>query len=282
MPVTIGADPEILLLDRNTGNHRAVVGLVGGTKEKPIPIVGMESHFPAGAAMQEDNVMLEFNTVPAVDSETFQQNVRLTVECLDHYVLQPLGLSYSSKCYGEYSDRELASPQAQQFGCSPDMDAYLGGPAKAVLPAEVGRQRFAGGHVHLGYSNPAEVPEFVIVQLCDAFLGLAEVRFTRGRYGQGPRRQTYGTAGRYRPKPYGVEYRTLSNSWLWDYDLQQHIAGNAFYLAGLLDEGNMDVLHRMYTEIPIAEVQTCINREDSAGAERLHRYIMGLIQREAA
>ena len=33
------------------------------------------------------------------------------------------------------------------------------------------------------------------------------------------RRSMYGKAGSFRPKPYGMEYRTLSNRWIFNTDL---------------------------------------------------------------
>ena len=40
------------------------------------------------------------------------------------------------------------------------------------------------------------------------------------------RKQLYGKAGAYRPKPYGFEYRTLSNFWVFDKKLIEWVWRN--------------------------------------------------------
>jgi len=49
-----------------------------------------------------------------------------------------------------------------------------------------------------------------LVKQLDCYLGLPSVVWDR----DAKRRQMYGAAGAFRPKPYGVEYRVLSNAWL--------------------------------------------------------------------
>ena len=65
MTATIGADPEILLRDSDY-LYRSVEGLIGGTKNAPVPIEGL----PSGFGAQEDNVMLEFNIPPATTARS--------------------------------------------------------------------------------------------------------------------------------------------------------------------------------------------------------------------
>lgn len=49
-----------------------------------------------------------------------------------------------------------------------------------------------------------------VVKAMDLFLGVPSVLMDEGE----ERKQLYGKAGAHRPKPYGVEYRTLSNFWI--------------------------------------------------------------------
>jgi hypothetical protein len=49
-----------------------------------------------------------------------------------------------------------------------------------------------------------------LVKQLDSYLGLPSLLFDRDTL----RRKMYGQAGAFRPKPYGVEYRVLSNAWL--------------------------------------------------------------------
>src|SRR5258706_7979790 len=57
--VLVGADPELFLKDKATGQYKSACGLVGGTKERPKKID------KRGHAVQEDNVMVEYNIAPA-------------------------------------------------------------------------------------------------------------------------------------------------------------------------------------------------------------------------
>lgn len=266
---TIGADPEILLLDQN-GEYVSVEGLVGGTKEKPVPIPGWERHFRKGYAVQEDNVMLEFNVAPADDPYTFSESIAITVDHIQAGILDPLNYTMSQDCSAEYSAVQLSTAQAGMFGCSPDLDAYSDSAASVVSPDDIGRNRFAGGHIHLGYKNPADVPIYVIAQLCDAYLGLREVISGTS---QGLRRKYYGTAGRYRQKSYGIEYRTLSNWWLFDENARIEIFTSGLWLAEAIDQGNVKMLSTLHAEIPRDEVRLAINNEDVPSAHTLHKYL---------
>jgi hypothetical protein len=282
MAVTIGADPEILVTESAASKRfRSVAGIIGGTKSKPIAIPGLEHEFTSGTAMQEDNVMLEFNVIPVRGSGDFMHVIDNALSALTENVLRPKKLRMSALCSALYEEKELQSPQAREFGCSPDMDAYTQAQADLISPQTVGNNRFAGGHIHLGFENPEQVPDFVIVQLCDAVMGLTEVRYSSGEGGQGMRRQLYGTAGRYRAKPYGIEYRTLSNKWLWHHGLRDILAKRALMLAHLIDSGDVQSIHRLYTEIPFGEVQACINAEDFGAADPLYKHIQALCKEVA-
>ena len=77
--------------------------------------------------------------------------------------------------------------------------------------------RTAAGHIHIGWGedfDPQDDEHFSrccrLVQQLDAGIGLASVLLDNDT----ERRQLYGAAGAFRPKPYGVEYRVLSNFWV--------------------------------------------------------------------
>lgn len=265
MAVTLGSDPEVFLARRNdTTAFVPAVGQIGGTKGEPIPIPGM----PKGFMMQEDNVMLEFNTPPSSDWMEFLHLNYEALAGLDD-VLAPKKLQIARNiCYAEFSEADLDTPQAREFGCLPDMDAYSGGAAPPIGPADLGRHRLAGGHIHLGFNNPANIPTFVIAQLCDV-VALHEVLFGGS---QGPRRQFYGSAGRYREKPYGIEYRTLSNKWLFESLAGQHLASGLWHIAAAVDRGDIKAVHRAFAEIPWAEVRRALANEDETLSEEIIRF----------
>ncbi len=196
---TIGADPELFLKD-NDGKLISVVGKIGGSKSNPFPI-------GEGCAIQEDNVAAEFCIPAASDVDSFVGSILYALSDIEGRA-KNLGLTLANyKASHSFDPDQLDTPQAQEFGCDPDYNAYT----REVNPRPKTKDknlRSAGGHVHVGTKqNP-----FQVIQCLDVFLGLPSVLLDSDT----ERRKLYGKAGCFRFKPYGVEYRTLSNFWIWD------------------------------------------------------------------
>lgn len=267
--VTFGSDPEFFLANATTYEPLCAVGLVGGTKDKP----RMVGKF----GLQEDNVMAEFTTPPAPSLDMNAENALLGVrtvlasltpgspDCIIH-----------DACTVEFTRAmlEAAGPQAMQFGCSPDFDGYAQGARHprvdpAALRTELGAWRFAGGHIHVGYKDVCELPEYVAAMFCDLSIGLS---LTVGGEKQGMRRTLYGMAGRFRPTKYGVEYRTPSNMWLYNPRVREYLGVGGAVLRQLL-ELPQETQVRLYNEVPWNDVREVINTENSHEAQNLCRWL---------
>jgi hypothetical protein len=84
----------------------------------------------------------------------------------------------------------------------------------------------AGGHIHFGWTEDADTTDlqhmmngFDLVKQLDWFLGAWSVKHDKDV----ERRRLYGKAGACRIKPYGVEYRVLSNFWVMDKALRLEV-----------------------------------------------------------
>ena len=267
--ITLGADPEFFVRDGRTGTTVPIIGLLGGTKGKALPIPGLDAE---GFGMQEDNVMAEYN-IPAVRTPRgFARSVVEGWNKVADFVRtkQPNLEPDIGRAARLFTLEQLAHPQAATFGCSPDFSAYTQGqplpsPDPAQLMDDGGAWRFAGGHVHLGVETAA--PDFIVAQFADVFMGLPSVALDK----QGMRRTLYGSAGRYRPTSYGIEYRTLSNFWIWDEDLAEQIGERAAALGVLC--ADVQEMQRLNAEIPWIDVQRAINTEDEEVAADLIAYL---------
>lgn len=257
---TLGADPEFFLSDAE-GLPRSAVGVIGGSKAQPLPMSGLSEGF----AVQEDNVMVEFNIPPVRSVGRWDEVFDEALGWFDENVGGP----FLFQCEAEFSAQVLSHPQAATFGCSPDFDAYRhGAPAPKIDPRTIGRRRFAGGHIHLGYDF--KIPPFVMASFCDATMGLMSI--THGDV-QGERRKLYGAAGRFRPTNYGMEYRVLSNYWVTHSRKRRQLADTAFDLMNSIGRVSLDTVKRWYAETPWHDVQRAINTEDEHLAQSLYRYI---------
>lgn len=270
--ITIGADPEFFIKDRQTGTPTPICGLLGGTKGAAIPV--------GNYGLQEDNVMAEYNIPPCSDVLRFARHITSgRAALMDYLNARNVGQFEADLSPARlFPHMLLEHPQAKQFGCSPDFDAYtLGQPNRRVDPQELtnprGAWRFSGGHVHIGYKEDvrAEMPEYVVAQFADVFLGLRSVAWDK----QGERRKFYGTAGRYRPTPYGIEYRTMSNIWTYDVGTAENI-GNSAMLLGIFLRNKEAVIRKAWAEIPWQDVKRSIDTEDAALATTLIRYCNSL------
>lgn len=198
---TIGCDPEIFLADQHD-KIKSVIGLIGGDKWHP-RILTTDGH-----AVLEDNVAVEFNIPPCSSFDDFLKEVKGTMEMIKGIL--PSNLHYVADSAISFPDEELNCEAAWLFGCEPDFNAWT----KQENPkpkADDENLRSAGGHIHVGSSVAIDNPLHV-VRAMDVFLGVPSTRLDRMG---GLRRKLYGAEGAFRFKPYGVEYRTLSNFWIF-------------------------------------------------------------------
>lgn len=208
MKFTLGADPEIFLVNQENQLISAV-GKIGGTKTKPKPLpIG------DGFAVQEDNVALEYNIPPADTIKAFNGNILRAMSYLSDYV-STMGLKFVNSSSEQFPMDQLMTSEAITFGCDPDFNAWMDGFRNPRPVADDPQLRSCGGHVHIGakFNTKKDVIEFT--KYCDLFLGVASV-IMDGTEQSLRRRQLYGQPGSFRYKPFGMEYRSLSNFWVFD------------------------------------------------------------------
>lgn len=195
-----GADPELFLRDKDDNSPVVSIGLIGGSKSHPRSIGG-------GFAVQEDNVAVEYNIPPADCKEKFQASIHFVLDYL-RQELAPKNLVLDISATMDFSVEQLLHPQAQELGCEPDYNAWSG--KRNPRPVAPETLRSSGGHLHIGYDSPSTKLSRDIIKAHDLFCGVASLMFDNDTR----RRSIYGKAGAHRIKPYGVEYRTLSNFWI--------------------------------------------------------------------
>jgi hypothetical protein len=197
----IGADVEMFLYDRDKDSIAPCVGIIAGTKDNPYVPEG----YMKGFAMQEDNVMLEYNIPPALSVRTWNERFKTAFMMIE----KELGKKYGYRIEEEFTfmNKDLRSQQAQTIGCDPDYDAYEGG-ERRIWAGVLGNERTCGGHIHLG--GDFNCPDFVAALFADLFIGCwGNTRSKKST----TRTAWYGKPGIFRSKPYGIEYRTPSNAW---------------------------------------------------------------------
>jgi len=209
---TIGADPEIFLT--RAGKAVSGHGTIPGTKRNPYPV--------DEGAIQVDGTALEFNIDPIPLDGSNATSLWKRCQKVMGQLQRQVGtvdstLEFNLSSVQEYTDEDMATfpRKALDLGCDPDYNAYTLAPNPR--PDRTGNIRTAAGHIHVGWDAgiPADHPEHVkicadFVQSLDLTVGMfMTIIDTDPR-----RRELYGKAGAFRPKSYGVEYRTPSNVWL--------------------------------------------------------------------
>lgn len=200
----LGCDPEIFLKDA-AGGLVASCGLIGGSKEHPRPLPLGE-----GYAVQEDNVAIEFNIPPAESAEQFINHINSTMEHLRKEI-GAMGLVFGNESAAFFPRAQLIHPGALEFGCDPDFNAWTRKMnPRPKAPDET--LRSAGGHVHIGLDiQPTGERTIMLIKLMDLFT-VGSVLMDNGQL----RKELYGKAGAFRTKSYGLEYRSLSNFWVFE------------------------------------------------------------------
>ena len=225
--IRFGADPELFLVNSH-GRLVSAVGKIGGTKQCPRPIDDL------GAAVQEDNVAVEFNIAPASGVREFIRNLYTPLKYIEKYVKE-MELSPHIVPSAIFPEDQLESTQAQEFGCEPDYNVWTGKVnPRPKAKGSLAFLRTCGGHLHVSWDEPTMEQRRDLVKSLDLFLGVPSVLMDS----DSRRRVLYGRAGAHRPKRYGVEYRVLSNFWIRSPKAMKWAFEQSTRAVRFLNEGN--------------------------------------------
>lgn len=203
----IGSDPEVFGIDERTNLLVSSIGIINGFQKVQLPVTG--------GGIQEDNVAFEFNPKAAYNKEQFILNTQTCLNSLrdflklkDISLIQDISLTFPNSL--------LLDERAREAGCEPEMCAYS---FSQIDPPTLTNIRAVGGHVQVSWGCGDDIYERVnLVRCLDACLTIPLLPFEPSNC----RRGYYGMAGSHRPKFTslnddfdGIEYRVLSNFWIW-------------------------------------------------------------------
>jgi hypothetical protein len=213
--VTVGTDAELFLRDKSTGEIISAEGLIRGSKHRPFKFDKEDKY----ASTQLDNVLAEFTIRPARTALEFLRGINKSISYIKKTL--PKNIEPIIQASANLDDKWLMTEHAQMFGCEPDFNAYT----KSINEkpyCENFNLRSCGGHIHAGYEGieqkfkgdifnyDVDDQRASIVKVLDLFISVPLVVMEP----DSERKLLYGKAGAFRPKPYGVEYRTPSSWYL--------------------------------------------------------------------
>lgn len=121
--ITIGADPEVFLVNQNDKIISSIPH-IPGTKEEPFPV----SNF--GHAIQTDNILAEFCVPPVSldDAKGMYDNINFCLQQINNQPsVQEAELKTSIQAASIIEEDQLEDPLAKVFGCDPSYNAWKKG-----------------------------------------------------------------------------------------------------------------------------------------------------------
>jgi Phage phiEco32-like COOH.NH2 ligase-type 2 len=258
--ILVGADPELFMRNTNSGEFVSAHDRIPGTKWEPHKV-------PFGA-IQVDGTALEFNIDPAGTVDEFVHNIKSVRSTLEGYVP---GYNVVAEPVANYDPSywkwEVPS-SAQELGCNPDFNGWTEN--QNPQPHSGNRSfRTASGHVHIGWGNDFDVFDKKHFEYCcrvarqmDYYLGIHSLLWDP----DSTRRLLYGKAGAFRAKPYGMEYRVLSNRWLDNDDLIK-------WVFNTVQIGMADAMADRWAEESFADIAKFIINDNMVEWQTTHSYI---------
>lgn len=259
----VGTDCELFIKDLS-GQTIPVIGLLGGDKINPRPVLDEE-----GYAVQEDNVMAEFNIPPRSDVTSFVTSINKMLGFLSAHFWELDFMRLDISASQIFDPKQLEHPQAKRIGCEPDFCVWTTkmNVLKNTHPL-LKQMRTSGGHVHFSYlvegNPPSTLDRLEFVRMNDLHYGVASVLLD----GDSRRKELYGKAGAFRMKDYGHEYRVLSNFWLESDDLKAWVFNQAQECVKAMNEKGT-YYQDMFSGTLGKLIQKCINDNDKGLAKEL-------------
>lgn len=249
MKILLGADPELFIRRKDKVRvFEPAFGKIPGTKEEPVPL-------PSGGAVQLDGMAAEFNIKPASTPKAFAKNIAKAIKDIQKLYV-PQGMELLAVPVAAFNKKVLDSmpEHVKELGCNPDFNAWDRGSVNPRPDAADVNFRTGAGHVHIGWTKDAKIGSKQHIEDCCTVIAMLDVTlgslsaYTWDKRGA-KRRQLYGNAGAMRIKPYGAEYRVLSNAWVMDSKLAEIVA-----------------------KITTFTVKACIGKGRNAEWETLHKH----------
>lgn len=217
IPFRLGCDPELFLYDLERKMYVSAHPYIPGTKHKPHAL-------PCGGTVQLDGLACEIGTIPQITARDFLFHLKEVIDDVrallpKNIVLRAVPSAWFDK---DYFDKEVPD-YCKELGCDPDFNAYNNGaanPRPNGMIVENGKVlRTGAGHIHVSWGDDMDVSSDVHRWNCITLtqsLDTVFVPLSKTWDKDETRMKMYGKPGSYRPKSYGLEYRTLSNAWLQD------------------------------------------------------------------
>lgn len=264
MDYQIGCDPELFFKDKSSGVAVSAYDLLPGTKKNPFVV--------DNGALQVDGMAGEFNINPAKTFNEFNHNIVSVMGVMRQIV--PVNLEFNIVGSVVFTDEVMeAQPDiAKELGCDPDFNAYTLDANPRPVPLVPGL-RTASGHIHLGVpvmatDDPRSAQHMELcsqlMKAMDRFCGTTSVIMDPDP----TRRQLYGCAGAFRPKPYGGEYRVPSNAWIATEETRREMYD---MVAATMNWLMADDITR---NVPDADVIDAINRSDVQECHAIRKFML--------
>lgn len=250
--ILIGCDPEVFV--KQKGIFKSAFGLIQGDKKNPLRV--------RNGAVQVDGMALEFNIDPASSEDEFCINV---VDVLGQMkkMVPEFEVVATPVAHFTHEYMKEQPKEALELGCEPDFNGWTGN--INPRPNADRPMRTASGHVHIGWTNNANIHDelhrsqaFYAAREMDFWLGLPSLFYDDDK----ERREMYGKAGCLRVKPYGFEYRTLSNAWLNSESLMRWVFRNAH-------KGIQSVMNGISLVDKYGDIQEIINQSNKKEALKI-------------
>lgn len=211
---SIGSDPEFAISD-NDGKYLPSFIFFEGTKEFPEDKGG-------GFKILKDNLLVEGNIPPSKTKQEFIDSMEVLKDIIK-IALKQHEASLICADIVSYDDEYIYTMEGQEFGCQPNLNAYMDDEMPAAQLK--GNLRSLGCHVHVGIDiiNENINKDLLIkclVKSMDYHLMIPSDLIHHSK----ERRKQYGALGSYRITPYGFEARALGGffaqkkylGWIYD------------------------------------------------------------------
>lgn len=208
--VKVGCDPEFFLINKKTMARVSAHDIVPGTKAAP--------HKLDKGAVQADGTAVEINIDPASSADEFEDNLHTVLDQVRKIVPSEFSFDYTPTIQYPARYWEGLPDSAKVNGCDPDYFAAGITWTPTIRPINMrnGAQCFGGGHLHVSWTKDADVDDKNHLFDCTVVVDSLERWYSTAHFiWDTDYKRGFEYGGRvFRPKPYGVEYRSPSNAWL--------------------------------------------------------------------